>query len=283
MSSKQKQLTSGNKHDLEALAVIKVLVSGAYGRMGQAVVKAVLEDNDLELVGAVDIAGDGDAGLLAGAGECGIALTKDLEATIDAAKPQVMVDFTRPDVVFGNACLAIKKKVAPVIGTTGLSDEQKQELSDLSAEYDTPVFIAPNFAIGAVLMMLMAKQAAKYMPEVEIIELHHDKKLDAPSGTALQTAAMISEVREAHQQGNPNESEKVTGARGANVDGMHIHSVRLPGYVAHQEVIFGGLGQTLSIRHDSLNRESFMPGVCLACKKVVDLKGMVIGLDKIMD
>lgn len=263
--------------------MIKVLVSGACGRMGQAVVKAVMEDSDLELVGAVDITAGADAGEMVGLGKSGIIVAKDLLQTIDEVKPEVMVDFTRPDVVYGNAVLAIKKGVSPVIGTTGLSDEERAELAALSKENDTPVFIAPNFAIGAVLMMLMSKQAAKYMPEVEIIELHHDNKLDAPSGTALQTAAMISEVRRAHQQGNPEESEKVAGARGADVDGMHIHSVRLPGYVAHQEVIFGGLGQTLTIRHDSLNRESFMPGVCLACKKVRSLKGLVIGLDKVMD
>ena len=263
--------------------MIKVLVNGAYGRMGQAVVKAVLEDKDLELVGAVDIVGDGDAGEVVGLPKCGVSFTRDLQTTIDDVKPQVMVDFTIPDVVFGSAQVALKNKVAPVIGTTGLSDEQKQELAKLAEINDTPVFIAPNFAIGAVLMMQMAKQAAKYMPEVEIIELHHDKKLDAPSGTALQTAALISEVRKAHVQGNPNEKEKVEGARGADVDGMHIHSVRLPGYVAHQEVIFGGLGQTLTIRHDSLNRESFMPGVCLAAKSILGHKGLIIGLDKFMD
>lgn len=263
--------------------MIKVLVSGACGRMGQAVVKAVLEDPELQLVGAVDIKAGGDAGELVGMGKCGVEIADNLEAAIDAAQPEVMVDFTRPDVVYGNAVIALKKGVSPVIGTTGLSDEAKAELEKLALDNNAPCFIAPNFAIGAVLMMLMARQAAKYMPEVEIIELHHDKKLDAPSGTALQTAAMISEVRAAHQQGNPEESEKVAGARGANVDGMHIHSVRLPGYVAHQEVIFGGLGQTLTIRHDSLNRESFMPGVCLACKKVRGLKGLVVGLDKVMD
>ena len=263
--------------------MIKVLVSGAYGRMGQAVVKAVLEDEELELVGAVDIVGEGDAGEVVGFGKCDVNYTRDLVTTINETHPQVMVDFTIPDVVFENASVAIKNKVAPVIGTTGLSDEQKKELEKLSKENDTPVFIAPNFAIGAVLMMQMAKQAAKYMPEVEIIELHHDKKLDAPSGTALQTAALISEVRKAHIQGNPNEKEKVAGARGADVDGMHIHSVRLPGYVAHQEVIFGGLGQTLTIRHDSLNRESFMPGVCLAAKQILGHKGLIIGLYKFMD
>lgn len=263
--------------------MIKVMVSGACGRMGQAVLKAVIEDSELELVGAVDLAGGADAGELVGLGKNGVIVGTDLEAVIDASSPEVMVDFTRPDVVYANAVKAIKKGVSPVIGTTGLSDEAKAELAELSKANNTPVFIAPNFAIGAVLMMLMAKQAAKYMPEVEIIELHHDKKLDAPSGTALQTAAMISEVRKAHVQGNPEETEKVAGARGADVDGMRIHSVRLPGYVAHQEVIFGGLGQTLTIRHDSLNRESFMPGVCLACKKVRNLEGLVIGLDKIMD
>ena len=163
-----------------------------------------------------------------------------------------------------------------------MSDDAKAQLEALSKENDTPVFIAPNFAIGAVLMMLMARQAAKYMPEVEIIELHHDRKLDAPSGTALETANMISEVREAHKQGHPEEKEKIAGARGAQVNGIPIHSVRLPGYVAHQEVIFGGLGQTLTIRHDSLDRESFMPGVVLACKKILGLKGLVIGLDKLM-
>ena len=263
--------------------MIKVLVSGACGRMGQAVVKAVLEDKDLELVAAVDLQGGQDAGEMVGLGKSGVVVTTDLAQTIDAAKPEVMVDFTRPDVVYNNAVIALQKGVSPVVGTTGLSDESKGELEKLSKANNTPIFIAPNFAIGAVLMMLMAKQAAKYMPEVEIIELHHDKKLDAPSGTALQTAAMIAEVRAEHQQGNPHEEEKVAGARGANVEGMHIHSVRLPGYVAHQEVIFGGLGQTLTLRHDSLNRESFMPGVCLACKKVRDLEGLVIGLDKVMD
>lgn len=263
--------------------MIKVMISGACGRMGQAVLKAVIEDSELELVGAVDLAGGADAGELVGLGKNGVIVGTDLEAVIDAFSPEVMVDFTRPDVVYANAVKAIKKGVSPVIGTTGLSDEEKAELAELSKANNTPVFIAPNFAIGAVLMMLMARQAAKYMPEVEIIELHHDKKLDAPSGTALQTAAMISEVRKAHVQGNPEETEKVAGARGADVDGMRIHSVRLPGYVAHQEVIFGGLGQTLTIRHDSLNRESFMPGVCLACKKVRNLEGLVIGLDKIMD
>ncbi|MBQ1614051.1 MAG: 4-hydroxy-tetrahydrodipicolinate reductase [Selenomonas sp.] len=260
-----------------------VLVNGACGRMGRAVLKAVAEAKDLELVGAVDITGGADAGELAGVGANGVKVETDLKTALTRLQPEVMIDFTRPDVVYGNVITALQAKVSPVVGTTGLSDEQKADIRKLAEENDTPAFIAPNFAIGAVLMMVMAKQAAKYMPEVEIIELHHDKKLDAPSGTAVQTAAMIAEVRAAHKQGHPEEKEKLSGARGADYEGMHIHSVRLPGYVAHQEVIFGGLGQTLTIRHDSLNRESFMPGVVLAAEKVRSLKGLTVGLDKLLE
>ena len=251
--------------------------------MGQAVLKAVQEADELELVGAVDIKGGADTGTLVGLPASGILVETDLEALLERKKPEVMVDFTRPDVVFGNVMTALKHGTSPVVGTTGLSDEQKAEIAKAAEENATPAFIAPNFAIGAVLLMIMSRQAAKYMPEVEIIELHHDKKLDAPSGTAIQTAEMIAEVRKEHQQGNPDEFEKLPGARGANYEGMHIHSVRLPGYVAHQEVIFGGLGQTLTIRHDSMNRESFMPGVVLAAKKVRSLKGLTVGLDKLLD
>ena len=259
-----------------------VIVNGACGRMGQAVLKAVQEADGLELVGAVDIKGGADTGSLVGLPANGILVETDLEALLARKKPEVMVDFTRPDVVFGNVMTALAHKTSPVVGTTGLSDEQKAEIAKAAEENDTPAFIAPNFAIGAVLLMVMSRQAAKYMPDVEIIELHHDKKLDAPSGTAIQTAAMIAEVRKAHKQGNPDEFEKLEGARGADYEGMHIHSVRLPGYVAHQEVIFGGLGQTLTIRHDSINRESFMPGILFATKRVAGRVGLVEGLDTIM-
>ena len=254
--------------------MIKVLVSGALGRMGRTVIDAVQNDTALELVGAVDIF-DGEV--------AGMKVEKDLSVALEKFKPDVMVDFTRPDSVFKNVMIALEKKVSPVVGTTGLSDEQKNQIRDASEKFETPAFIAPNFAIGAVLMMLLSQKVAKYMPEVEIIELHHDKKLDAPSGTAELTAKMIAEVREKHIQGNPDEVEKIAHARGANYEGMKIHSVRLPGFVAHQEVIFGGLGQTLTIRHDSMGRDSFMPGVLLACKKVRNLKGLTIGLDKILD
>lgn len=259
-----------------------VLVNGACGRMGRAVLKAVIEDPELTLVGAVDINACGDSGELAGLTKNGVFVETDLAAALERLHPDVMIDFTRPDVVYQNVLLALTHKVSPVVGTTGLSEEQQCEIKAAAEKNDTPAFIAPNFAIGAVLMMLMSRMAAKYMPEVEIIELHHDNKLDAPSGTAVRTAEMIAEVREVHEQGHPCEKETLDGARGADFEGMHIHSVRLPGYVAHQEVIFGGLGQTLTIRHDSINRESFMPGVVLAAKKVRSLTSLTVGLDKLL-
>lgn len=254
--------------------MIKVLVNGALGRMGRTVLAAVKSDPELELVGAVDV--------FAGEVE-GIQIETNLSAAIDSLKPEVMVDFTRPDAVFANVMTALEKKVSPVVGTTGLSDEAKEKIREATEKNNTPAFIAPNFAIGAVLMMLLAQKAAKYMPEVEIIELHHDKKLDAPSGTAELTAKMIAEVRQKHSQGHPEETERLKNVRGADFEGMKIHSVRLPGFVAHQEVIFGGLGQTLTIRHDSTGRDSFMPGVLLACKKVRGLQGLTVGLDKLLD
>lgn len=254
--------------------MIKVLVNGALGRMGRTVVNAVNADDELELVGAVDI--------IEGEVE-GMKIETNLDAALKKYSPDVMVDFTRPNVVFDNVMTALANKVSPVVGTTGLSDEAKEKIRELAEKNNTPAFIAPNFALGAVLMMLISQKVAKYMPDVEIIELHHDKKLDAPSGTAELTAKMIAEVRPPHKQGHPDEVERLPHVRGAEVDGIRIHSVRLPGYVAHQEVIFGGLGQTLTIRHDSTGRDSFMPGVVLACKKVRELKGLTIGLDKILD
>ncbi|MBQ4495388.1 MAG: 4-hydroxy-tetrahydrodipicolinate reductase [Selenomonadaceae bacterium] len=253
--------------------MIKVLVNGALGRMGRTVCNAVKADSELELVGAVDV--------IAGEVE-GLTVETNLDAALKRLTPDVMVDFTRPAVVFDNVMTALANKVSPVVGTTGLSDDAKEKIRALAEANDTPAFIAPNFALGAVLMMLISQTIARYMPEVEIIELHHDKKLDAPSGTAELTAKMISEVRPPHKQGHPEEVERLEHVRGAEVDGIRIHSVRLPGYVAHQEVIFGGLGQTLTIRHDSTGRDSFMPGVVLACKKVRGLKGLTVGLDKLL-
>ncbi len=260
-----------------------MIVSGACGKMGRSVLSAVYHDQDLELVGAVDIHSGNDIGELIGIEKTGIVVESNLQELINNTKPDVMVDFTKPSVVMQNARIALKNGVYPVIGTTGLSDDDKFEIDALCKTHQVGAFIAPNFAIGAVLMIKMSREVAKYLPNVEIIELHHDQKLDAPSGTALHTAEAICEVRESMPQGHPDEVEKINGARGGEYDGIRIHSVRLPGYVAHQEVIFGGLGQTLTIRHDSINRDSFMPGVVLACKKVIHLNKLVCGLENILD
>ena len=262
--------------------MVRVAVCGAAGRMGREVVKAVHGDPECELVGAVDVAAHAeDAGVVAGVGETGVRIAS-LEDVLGSARAEVIVDFTRAEAAFGNAQAALRAGIAPVIGTTGMSAEQVRTLAKLAE--GVGALLAPNFAIGAVLMMVFARQAARYMPEVEIIELHHEKKVDAPSGTAMRTAQMILEARGERTAERPAEEDiKVTGARGGDVEGIHIHSVRLPGYVAHQEVIFGGLGQTLSLRHDSIDRTSFMPGVLLAAKRVRSLGGLVVGLENLLD
>lgn len=263
--------------------MIRVMVCGAYGKMGREVLRAVHNDPHLSVVGAVDKNSDfADVGDIIGAGKTGVTVGNDLVTVINETKPQVMVDFTNPQSVLNNIKIAIKNGVCPVVGTTGLTDANFAEIRELCSSSKVNAIIAPNFAIGAILMMKLAQEAAKYLPHIEIIEMHHDQKLDAPSGTALRTAELIAGIRGTMQQGHPDEKEKLTGARGGDVEGIRVHSIRLPGYVAHQEVIFGGLGQTLSIRHDSISRESFMPGVVLACKKVLTVDGLIVGLEHIM-
>jgi 4-hydroxy-tetrahydrodipicolinate reductase len=265
------------------MPAITILVSGAAGRMGQEVVRAISKETDLQLVAAVDKAHVGDdIGVLTGLGANGLAVAADLDAAIDAVNPQVMVDFSIPTAVLKNIRTALEYHVACVVGATGLTEADLDELCVLTQEHDTPVFVAPNFAIGAVLMMQFATQAARHFPKAEIIELHHDKKLDAPSGTALLTAKkMLAAEGCALQADAP--AKGAEAPRGEFFDDrVPIHSIRLPGLVAHQEVIFGGVGQTLIIRHDSFNRESFMPGVILAIRKIRGLKGVVVGLEKLL-
>jgi 4-hydroxy-tetrahydrodipicolinate reductase len=263
---------------------VRVLVAGAAGRMGREVVKAVVGDPETALVGAVDLGEIGaDAGELAGIGPRGVAISADLAAALRSTGAEVIVDFTRAEAAFANAQVALAAGVSPVIGTTGMSPAQIDTLRRLAEERATGAIIAPNFAVGAVLLMRFAAQAARYMPEVEIIELHHEKKVDAPSGTAIKTAEMIREARAPERLPRPTEEFKVEGARGGDFDGIRIHSVRLPGYVAHQEVIFGATGQTLTLRHDSIDRVSFMPGVLMACKRVRSLKQLIYGLENLLD
>lgn len=262
----------------------RVVVSGAYGRMGREVLKAVWNTDDLELIGAADSAGEGvDAGSLIGCGDLGIAINKDLDELLSQTHPDVMVDFTVPQAVYENTMTCLKHGVRPVVGTTGLDPGQIEAVVNYSQKLGIGGLIAPNFAIGAILMMKFAAEAVRHFPHVEIIELHHEQKVDAPSGTAIKTAEAIYEQRGDLAQGLVTEMEKLDGVRGGKfAGGIRIHSVRLPGLVAHQEVIFGGLGQTLSIRHDSINRESFMPGVLLAIRKVMRLERVVYGLDKLL-
>jgi len=261
------------------LSEIKVLVTGACGKMGREVVKAIAAQHDMRLVAAVDRSQTGeDIGSICGLGELGVKVGASLEGAIKEARPDVMVDFTVAEAAAENVGKAIALGLKWVVGTTGMPKGTVDRLVQESTKAGVGGLLAPNFAIGAVLMMQMSKVAAKYMPDCEIIELHHDKKLDAPSGTAKATAAMMAAEggrSRAHDAEEPP-------SRGGEFDGIKIHSVRLQGFVAHQEVIFGGLGQVLTIRHDSLGRESFMPGVILAVRKVMGLDGPVIGLEKVM-
>lgn len=261
---------------------IRVLVTGACGKMGREVVKAVIAADGMEIVAAVDLSHNGkDIGEIASTGPIGVVLQGDLAAAITESRAQVVVDFTRPDVIMANLRIAVPLGVAAVVGTTGLTAENLQELRSLTAQSKSPVFIAPNFALGAVLMMQFAQQAAKHFDYAEVIEFHHEKKLDAPSGTALRTAELMRAA-----SGNRLDADAVQedgeASRGIAVGNIRVHAVRLPGMVASQEVIFGGLGQTLTIRHDTINRESFMPGVTLAISKVLGLSGLVVGLEELL-
>lgn len=258
--------------------MIRVLVNGALGRMGGEVCKKVWAEPDLELVNVVDCK-DGAVNLPDGVV---FGIDTDLVHAIKNSSPDVVVDFTRPNVVMDSLRKMLPLGVHAVVGTTGFTEENLQEVDELARANNTAVLIAPNFALGAVVMMKLACEAAKYFPHVEIIEKHHDNKLDAPSGTAIITAQKIAEVRKAMHQGHPEEHETMSGARGADYEGMKIHSVRLPGYVASQEVIFGGQGETLHISTDPVSRECYMPGVALGCRKIMDKIGLIYGLDKLL-
>jgi 4-hydroxy-tetrahydrodipicolinate reductase len=245
---------------------IRVGVLGARGRMGLEVCKAVDAAADLELVAMID---EGDR-------------------LFDApdAGAQVLVDFTTPDVVMDNLQWAVDQGINVVVGTTGFTEQRLDQVREwLAAKPGTGVLIAPNFGIGAVLMMQFAAKAAKYFESAEIIELHHPRKLDAPSGTATHTARLIAAARaEAGCEPMPDATkEEQPGARGADIDGVRVHAVRASGLVAHQEVLFGTTGETLTIRHDSLDRASFMPGVLLAVRSVVTRPGLTVGIDSLLD
>lgn len=249
--------------------MIKVAVCGALGKMGKEVVCAVEAAQDMELVAKIDIAAE------------------DMYHTIEEAARVVdidlVIDFTQPKSIYENALYCLKNNIKIVIGTTGLTDEQIESLRRLSDENKTGCLIAPNFSTGAVLMMMFARKAAKYFDNAEIVELHHNQKKDTPSGTAVKTAQMMAEVKADFAKNNCDETETIEGARGGtSYADIHIHSVRMPGYIASQEVIFGSSGQILKVRHDSMDRKCYMDGVLLAVRHTYKENDFVYGLDNIM-
>ncbi|MED4532167.1 4-hydroxy-tetrahydrodipicolinate reductase [Metabacillus fastidiosus] len=262
---------------------VKIVIAGARGRMGTEAVNLVNETEQFELVGVVDHKHDGKLLSEIEGFHNDVRIYSDIKKCFFETNPDVLIDLTTPEVGKVHTKIALENGVRPVVGTTGFSDSDLKELEKLTEEKGIGAIIAPNFAIGAILMMKFSQMAAKYFQDVEIIELHHDQKLDAPSGTGIKTAEMIASVREEKKQGHPNEKEILAGARGADYEGIRLHSVRLPGLIAHQEVLFGGNGQSLTIRHDSYNRVSFMSGVKLAVETVMKANVLVYGLENIIE
>lgn len=255
--------------------MIKVAVSGCFGRMGSAVIDAVSAADDMEVACGIDPFPKGGASFT---------VYSSMEEAVAAGGFDVVVDFTQPSVIEGNLRCALPAGIDCVVGTTGLSDEKLTELAAL-APSGTCLFYAPNFTTGAVLMMEFAKAAAPYFPEAEVIEMHHCNKKDAPSGTAMRTAQIISDARggrASEAPGAKTELPGAEGARGALVSGVPVHSVRSMGFVASQEVVFGSMGQTLTIRHDSWDRASYMPGVLLGIRSVGAREGLIVGLENFM-
>jgi len=258
---------------------IKVVVNGALGRMGREVINTLCHEPEMQVVGAVELQVTEDYLPLPDSSSV-VPFSSNLDYILTSCQPDVLVDFTTAQATMPAVRIATKQGVNLVIGTTGLTADELTEIDRLSTAHRVGAVVAPNFALGAVVMMHLAKVAAKYFDYAEIIELHHSRKADSPSGTALSTAKAMAEAK-----GKPfylPEQRKPSNSRGEQVEGVAIHSVRLPGLMAHQEIILGGPGQTLSIRHDTINRECYMPGVILAIKEVVKHKGLIYGLDTLL-
>ncbi|MDD5287700.1 MAG: 4-hydroxy-tetrahydrodipicolinate reductase [Dehalococcoidales bacterium] len=260
---------------------ITVVVHGAMGKMGKEVVSAVCHDPETRLIGAVDINISGDyLQLPDDSGK--VPLSSNLDSILAGQKPDVMVDFSIARAAMPAIRIAAKKKVNLVIGTTGFTGAELEEISTLTEANGIGTIMASNFALGAVVMMHLARVASSYFDYAEIIELHHNMKVDAPSGTALSTARAMAEAKGKPFSRPPVEKGETLKSRGEQVEGISIHSVRLPGLLAHQEVILGITGQTLSIRHDTIGRDCYMPGVLLAIKAVIKRHGLTVGLAPIL-
>lgn len=261
---------------------IRVAVAGACGRMGKLVVQTVLKQPDMVLVSAIDKQNVGeDIGTIAVEHPIGITVTDHITEALTQTEPHVLVDFTTLGAAVSHIYTALEHGVIPVVGTSGFSAQTLSDIREAVERTGTACIIVPNFAIGAVLMIQFAREAARYFPNVEIVELHHDGKIDSPSGTAIRTAEVIAAARTERPR-HPVQEQKFEGARGASVANVPVHSVRLPGLVAHQMVIFGGQGEVLTIRHDSMDRQSFMPGVMLAIRKARQVQGLVVGLEHLL-
>lgn len=260
---------------------IKVVIHGALGRMGREIASGLCREPGMQVVGAVELKVDQDyLPLPDGSGK--IPLSADLDNMLTSCQPDVLVDFSTARATMSAVPIATKHRVNLVIGTTGLTANDLKEIERLSTVHQVGAVVAPNFALGAVLMMHLAKIAAKYLDYAEIIELHHHLKVDAPSGTALSTARAMAQAR-GKPFPLPPEQGPASRSRGNETEGVTIHSVRLPGLMAHQEVIFGAAGQTLSIRHDTISRECYLPGVILATREVVKRRRFIYGLEALLN
>ena len=275
---------------------ISVVVAGALGRMGAEVIKTVVAAADCQLVGAVDTTPGkegADVGLELGLGELEVAITADFEGTLCQASQAVrndgpgqgavLVDFTHPSVVYEHTRAAIAYGVHPVIGTTGLSPEQLSELAQFAAKASVGGAVIPNFSVGMVLLQQAAAAAARFYDFAELTELHHNRKADAPSGTCIKTAELMEDLGKSFNPLQVEEHETLEGCRGGQREsGLRLHSIRLPGLVAHQEVMFGAPGETYTLRHDTIDRSAYMPGVLLTARKVRQLEGLVYGLERLL-
>ena len=265
----------------------KIAIGGVNGRLGRVCTRLFMESPDFEVVGAVGKPGasylGSDLGLDQGGKASGIIISKDFNSLLESCQPEIIIDNSVHDSSVGLARQALASGIRPVIGTSGLSESDLKELSDLSDRYKVGTLVIPNFSIGAVLMMEFARQAGAFFENVEIVEMHHTKKLDAPSGTAVYTARKLALSRSNYNHKEVEERELLPGSRGALAPaGIRIHSLRLPGLVSHQEVIFGAPGELLTVQHNSFNMDCFSKGIIMSCKYVLTINQLVVGLDRVL-
>ncbi|MCD6230871.1 MAG: 4-hydroxy-tetrahydrodipicolinate reductase [Dehalococcoidia bacterium] len=264
------------------MEAIRVVIHGALGKMGRQVIEAVDRETELKVVGAVEKRVTQQYLALPSTSEL-VPFSSDLSFILGSCRPDVVVDFTNAETAMSAVRITARRQVNLVVGTSGLSQDNLDEIAELCRDNGIAALVVPNFSLGSVLLMNFARVAAKFFSHVEIVEMHHDKKIDAPSGTAIATAKAMLEARGESFIYPRTEKEVLANARGGQMGGIAIHSLRLPGFVAGQEVIFSGAGQTLSLHHEAVNRESYMPGVVLAIKEAVKRKGLIYGLHTLLD